>query len=127
MAGTNSLFDDKYEYRDPSQQKRKNARVKITIDGEFAVKGKAQRFPVFIVDIGTGGAGLETRTSVFEGDRIHLFGTINGKNMDLESEVIRVSGKKANVIFLNLSDEDKDLIQDLIHKKFFDKDKKPLS
>ncbi|TGK17889.1 PilZ domain-containing protein [Leptospira fluminis] len=127
MAGTHSLFDDKYEYRDPSQQKRKNARVKITIEGEFCVKGKTQKFPVHVVDIGTGGAGMETRTSVFEGDRIVLFAAINGKNMELESEVIRVSGKKANIIFVNLPDEDKDLIQDLIHKKFFDKDKKPLS
>ncbi|EQA44939.1 type IV pilus assembly protein PilZ [Leptospira broomii serovar Hurstbridge str. 5399] len=126
MAGTHSLFDDKYEYRDPSQQKRKNARVKITIDADFSVKGKSQRFPVHVVDIGTGGAGLETRTSVFEGDRIFLFAPINGKNMELESEVIRVSGKKANVIFVNLLDEDRELIQDLIHKKFFDKDKKPL-
>ncbi|PJZ69793.1 pilus assembly protein PilZ [Leptospira perolatii] len=127
MAGTTSLFDDKYEYRDPSQQKRKNARVKLTIDGDFCIKGKPQRFPIHIIDIGTGGAGLETRSSVFEGDRIQLFALVNDKNMELEAEVIRVSGKKVNCIFINLSDEDRSAIQDLIHKKFFDKDKKPLN
>ncbi|MBM9579360.1 PilZ domain-containing protein [Leptospira sp. 201903070] len=124
MAGTKSLFDDSFEYRDPAIQKRKNARVKITLDAEMTIKGKSERHPVTILDIGTGGVALDSRMTMFEGDRIHLHAKINGKEMTLEAEIIRSSGKKANSIFVNIADDHRNEIQELIHKKFFEKEKK---
>ncbi|MBW0432717.1 PilZ domain-containing protein [Leptospira yasudae] len=124
MADTKSLFNDSFEYRDPALQKRKNARVKITLDAEMSIKGKQERHPVTILDIGTGGVALDSRMTMFEGDRIHLHTRINGKELTLEAEIIRSSGKKANSIFVNIADEHKNEIQELIHKKFFEKEKK---
>ncbi|AYV55589.1 MULTISPECIES: PilZ domain-containing protein [Leptospira] len=124
MADTKSLFNDSFEYRDPALQKRKNARVKVTLDAEMSIKGKQERHPVTILDIGTGGVALDSRMTMFEGDRIHLHARINGKELTLEAEIIRSSGKKMNSIFVNIADEHKNEIQELIHKKFFEKDKK---
>lgn len=79
MVDANSLFRDSFEYRDPSLQKRKDARIKIVLDAEISIKGKQEKHPVTILDIGTGGVALDSRITMFEGDYVHLHARINGK------------------------------------------------
>ncbi|WP_032930224.1 PilZ domain-containing protein [Leptospira santarosai] len=122
MVDANSLFSASFEYRNPSLQKRKNARIKIALGAEISIQGKQEKYPVTILDIGTGGVALDSRTTMFEGDRIHLHTKINGKDLILETKIIRSSGKKVNGIFVGIADEHKIEIQEFIHKKFFGKE-----
>lgn len=115
MVNANSLFRDSFEYRDPSLQKRKNARIKVTLGAEISIKGKQEKHPVTILD---------SRTTMFEGDSIHLHMRINGKNLILETKIIRSSGKKVNGIFVGITDKHRIEIQEFIHGKFFGKEKK---
>ncbi|EMM72267.1 PilZ domain-containing protein [Leptospira weilii] len=124
MADANSLFRDSFEYRDPSLQKRKNARIKIALGAEISIKGRQEKHPVTILDIGTGGVALDSRTTMFEGDHVHLHTKINGKDLILETKIIRSSGKKVNGVFVGIEDKHRVEIQEFIHKKFFGKEKK---
>ncbi|EQA62051.1 PilZ domain-containing protein [Leptospira alexanderi] len=124
MVDANSLFRDSFEYRNPSLQKRKNARIKIALGAEISIKGKQEKHPVTILDIGTGGVALDSRTTMFEGDHVHLHTRINGKDLILETKIIRSSGKKVNGVFVGIEDKHRIEIQEFIHKKFFGKEKK---
>ncbi|AXR60408.1 PilZ domain-containing protein [Leptospira mayottensis] len=124
MVDANSLFRDSFEYRDPSLQKRKDARIKIVLDAEISIKGKQEKHPVTILDIGTGGVALDSRITMFEGDYVHLHARINGKNLILETKIIRSSGKKVNGVFIGIGNEHRTEIQEFIHRKFFGKQKK---
>lgn len=124
MQEKRSIFNETYSFRDPAKQKRKNARVNLNIEAEFSLSARKDRYPCLILDIGTGGVALDTRSTVFEGDKISIFAKLYGKEVELNATVIKVSGKTANCQFGSLSEETMDLIQEVIHKKFFEKEKK---
>ncbi|GIX41958.1 MAG: hypothetical protein KatS3mg129_1691 [Leptospiraceae bacterium] len=61
------------EFRDPSKQKRKNARIRVpNIPATFILEGLNKEYECQILDIGTGGLGISTKTLLYPGDKIRI-------------------------------------------------------
>lgn len=121
-----SLFNESFVVRDAAQQKRKKARARVNLQGEFQLEGKPEKFPCTLVDIGTGGLSLQTRSTLYVGDKIVVSFKLKAKPMKQNAVVTRVSGKSIGLQFTGLGEAELAEIQEYIHSAFFDsnKDKK---
>lgn len=110
------------ELRSPSKQQRKNARIRVTnITGTFILQNQNKEYECQILDIGTGGLGISSKTLLYPGDKIIVKFWLEDKNFELPSVVSRVSGKNIGLIFDNVPTEMINQIQNFIHKNIFHK------
>lgn len=108
------------DFQKPSKQQRKNARIRINnLIGSFTLNNQSRENECRILDIGTGGLGIETKTLLYPGDKIIIRFWLEENNFELPCVVSRVSGKNAGVVFENISEEIIAKIQNYIHKNFF--------
>ncbi len=109
-------------FQKPSKQQRKNARIRITnLIGNFVFHNQNKENECTILDIGTGGLGIETKTLLYPGDKIIVKFWLEDTIFELPCIVSRVSGKNAGVIYDNVSEEIIVKIQNFIHKNIFHK------
>ena len=76
------------------------------------------------MDIGIGGLSFTSRSTLYQGDRVHIRFRLMERSVEFDGEVSRVSGKYVGLAFLDPSEDHLELIQKYIHSNFFDKDKK---
>ena len=121
-----SLFNESFVVRDSAQQKRKKARARISMEAEFQLDGKPDRFACQLVDIGTGGLSIQTKSTLYVGDKIVVSFKLKQQIMKQAAVVTRVAGKSVGAQFTNLAEADLGEIQEYIHSSYFDpnKDKK---
>lgn len=122
MASNQSFFNNSLQMRDASQQKRKKARSRVSLAGEYRIEGKNDPVECQIVDLGTGGVSMMTKATMYVGDRIRIRMRLGPSPLDVAGVVIRVSGKTLGIQFEKVSEEQMALIQQYIHQAFFDKD-----
>ncbi|MFN3603785.1 MAG: PilZ domain-containing protein [Leptonema sp. (in: bacteria)] len=110
------------EFRDTKKQQRKNARIRLTnLLGTFFLVSEKKEYECQILDLGTGGLGLSTKTLLYPGDKIIVKFWLEDQMFELPSIVSRVSGKNVGVIFENIQNKEIEKIQSFIHKNFFHK------
>lgn len=121
-----SLFNESFVVRDASQQKRKKARARVSLQADFQLEGKPEKHPCSIVDIGTGGLSIQTKSTLYVGDRLVVFFKLKTRVLTQNATVTRVSGKSVGAQFTGLGDAELAEIQEYIHSSFFDpnRDKK---
>jgi hypothetical protein len=108
------------EYRDPSKQKRKNARIRVNnITATFKIEGTNQDYECQILDLGTGGLGIATKTLLYPGDKIKIHFWLEGNEFNLLATVSRTSGKNVGLIFEDPPLDAISKIQNYIHSKLF--------
>lgn len=105
--------------RDPSKQKRKNARVPVAVSGEFRIGKHDSVLEASVVDVGTGGIGLTARTPLFPGDRILLAFPLNDARVEARLVVSRASGNAFGAVFESPEDPAIPAVQEFIQKKAF--------
>jgi len=119
------MSDKKYErgigeFRDPSKQKRKNARIRVpNLPAMFSLEGINKEYECIINDIGTGGLGISTKTLLYPGDKIKIHFWLEGIEFNIPATVSRVSGKNVGLVFEDLPVEIVAKIQNYIHSKLF--------
>ncbi len=109
-------------FREASKQKRKNARIKLlNVTGSFLIhtQGNSQSHECVILDIGTGGIGISTKTFLYPGDKIQIQFWLENQFFDIPAIVSRVSGKNVGLVFDNPEIQYITKIQDYIHSKLF--------
>lgn len=110
------------EFINPSKQRRQNARIRLTnLTGTFILQNQNKEYECQILDIGTGGLGISTKTLLYPGDKIIVKFWLEDKIFELPSVVSRVSGKNVGLIYDNVSAEMINQIQTFIHKNIFQK------
>jgi hypothetical protein len=119
-----SFFNDSLRFRDPAQQKRKKARAPIEMEAEFTLKAGQEWQKCQLVDIGIGGLSFTSRSTLYQGDAVHMRFRLLQQPVELQGEVSRVSGKYIGIAFLDPDESYLELIQKYIHTNFFDKEKK---
>ncbi len=107
------------EFRESSKQKRKNARIRVNLNGTFVILGMDKENECNIVDIGTGGMGILTKTLLYPGDKVKIHFWLDDKEFYLQGTVSRVSGKNVGLIFEDISTDDIAKIQNYIHSRLF--------
>lgn len=107
------------QLRDPSKQKRRNARIAVRIDAEFRMAGESATHPADLIDLGTGGIGLVARMPLYPGDRLVLSFPLEERYIEVSVVVSRASGKNFGVVFENPEDPAIEFIQNYIQRKFF--------
>lgn len=120
MSTKKDLGNPLGDYRDPSKQKRKNARIRINnLIANFKISGVPKEYECQILDIGTGGLGLSTTTLLYPGDKIQLNFFLDGVEFHINATVSRVSGKIVGVVFDEISSNEVAKIQNYIHSRLF--------
>ena len=112
-------FTSDAQLRDPSKQKRRNARIAVRIEAEFCVAGESATHPAELFDLGTGGIGLTARMPLSPGDRLILSFRLEERDIEASVVVSRASGKNFGVIFEDPEDPAIGIVQNYIQKKFF--------
>lgn len=112
-------FTTDAQLRDPSKQKRRNARISVRLEAEFRMAGESVTHPADLVDLGTGGIGLTARMPLYPGDRLILSFRLEDRYIQVAVVVSRASGKNFGVLFEDPEDPAISHIQDYIQKKFF--------
>jgi hypothetical protein len=116
-----SFFDDSVKIRDAARQKRKKARTTVSIPAEFLVQGQERSIECTVTDLGTGGLSINTRSTMYAGDRLEVRMRLGQHPVTVEGTVVRVAGKSVGVQFEGVSEERLEIIQQFIHTRFFDK------
>ncbi|MCS7205798.1 MAG: PilZ domain-containing protein [Leptospiraceae bacterium] len=107
-------------YRDPSKQKRRHARIAVSnLQGTFLVEGSGQEHDCSILDIGTGGMGISSKTLLYPGERIKMRFWLENQEFEIPGIVSRVSGKNVGIIYDNPPQDVIMKIQNFIHSKLF--------
>ena len=100
----------------PSQQKRGTARMAVTIQGNYKLKGTKDWLPCEIIDVGTGGLQIRGQFSFYAGDEVDVKFFLEEKVMISQIEITNISGRKAGGKYLAINDSDANIIQEFIHK-----------
>jgi len=112
-------FSSHSKLRDPSTQKRRNARVVTSLEAIFYMDGESKSHDATVIDLGTGGIGISAKVPLYPGDRIFLQFSVNEESISTFCVVSRASGKNFGLIFENPEDPVVETVQDYIQKKFF--------
>ena len=123
-SSSSSFFNESLNVRDKAQQKRKKARATTNINGEFQLDGKGDPIPCLLTDLGTGGLSMQSKTTLYEGDKVLVRFRLGASMLQLNAVVTRLSGKNVGVQFANLGEDQMEALQAYIHTAYFEKDKK---
>ncbi|TGN20328.1 PilZ domain-containing protein [Leptospira idonii] len=116
-----SIFSDSYSMYGGAKQKRKKARVKLDIPCEVSlVNSKSSPIMAQMSDLGTGGLSLQTTSTFYPGDAVKIGFVINRVKTEIVGTVQRTSGKTTSVVFAEISSDTHNIIQEYIHKHYFD-------
>lgn len=106
--------------RDPNRQRRKHARIRVNnLKATFQIQGSNKEYDCVILDLGTGGIGIESKTLLYPGDRVIIKFWLQNRYYEIPSMVSRVSGKVAGLVFENPESEAIGNIQSYIHEQIF--------
>ena len=122
MASGSSFFDDRLQLRDADQQKRRQARTNLNLEGTFTMAAGGEPVPCTLLDLGTGGLSFLTRSTLYLGDQVSVRCKVAGRELDVSGTVSRVSGKTVGMQFSGLASAQMEQIQAFIHVAFFEKD-----
>ncbi|MCU0824877.1 MAG: PilZ domain-containing protein [Leptospira sp.] len=122
MADANkSIFSDTYSMYGGPKQKRKQARVKIDVPCEIKlINSKNPPVLGHLSDIGTGGLSLQATAIFYNGDQVKISFELNKVKTEIIGSVLRTSGKTTTVVYGQLEPNVHSLVQDYIHKHYFD-------
>lgn len=105
--------------RDPSKQKRRNARIGVNLEAHFKFESDPTVHEANVLDLGTGGIALSARTPLYPGDRIQLNFALGEQFVEAMCIVSRSSGKTFGMVFEDPEDPIVGFVQDFIQKKLF--------
>lgn len=116
-----SIFSDTYSMYGGPKQKRKQARVKIDVPCEIKIIS-SKNPPVMghLSDLGTGGLSLQSTAIFYNGDQVKISFELNKVKTEILGSVLRTSGKTTTVVYGQLEPHIHALVQDYIHKHYFD-------
>ncbi|EOQ89927.1 type IV pilus assembly protein PilZ [Leptospira yanagawae serovar Saopaulo str. Sao Paulo = ATCC 700523] len=116
-----SIFSDSYSKYGGAKQKRKDARVKLDVPCTVElVKSKTGPVTGHLSDLGTGGLAFQTTAIFYEGDHVRIQFSLNQNPLEILGTVHRSSGKTTSVIFKPLAATEHKVVQEFIHKHYFD-------
>lgn len=116
-----SIFSDSYSKYGGVKQKRKDARVKLDVPCTVElVKSKNTPVTGHLSDLGTGGLAFQTTAIFYEGDQVRIQFSLHQNPLEIIGTVHRTAGKTTSVIFQPLTALQHKVVQDFIHKHYFD-------
>lgn len=99
----------------PEDQKRQTGRLKVRKEGQYRMP-KSDWMNCELIDISTTGLALEGKQSFYIGDIIEIKFSLDKRLVVARLEITNLTGRKAGGKFMNLSEEDRSVIQELIHQ-----------
>jgi hypothetical protein len=97
--------------------KREHGRLRVAVDGQYRFEGEEDWMPCSLVDISTRGMALVGKKSFYEGDKIEIRFVIEKRHVHAHVEITNLSGKKAGGRIIQMSDSDRDLIQQTLNRE----------
>lgn len=71
-------------------------------------------------DLGTGGLAFQTTAIFYEGDQVKIQFSLHQNPLEIIGTVHRTAGKTTSVIFQPLGAAEHKIVQEFIHKHYFD-------
>ncbi|EOQ95946.1 type IV pilus assembly protein PilZ [Leptospira wolbachii serovar Codice str. CDC] len=116
-----SIFSDSYSKYGGVKQKRKDARVKLDVPCTVElIKTKNTPVTGHLSDLGTGGLAFQTTAIFYEGDQVKIQFSLHQNPLEIIGTVHRTAGKTTSVIFQPLGAAEHKIVQEFIHKHYFD-------
>lgn len=116
-----SIFSDSYSKYGGAKQKRKDARVKLDVPCTVElVKSKNTPVTGHLSDLGTGGLAFQATAIFYEGDQVRIQFSLHQNPLEIIGTVHRTAGKTTSVIFQPLTALQHKMVQEFIHKHYFD-------
>jgi ribosomal protein L35AE/L33A len=108
-----------FDHRDLSKQKRKSARIRVNLPATYQLGKVPAQFECVIIDIGTGGIAIQAKTLFYKGDELTLRFKIDSNAMVIQGKVLRTTGKNIIVVYDNIPERERNIIQKQIDSFFY--------
>lgn len=113
------MAKDNKSFRDPDQQKRDTARIRVNIEATYRYKSQNEWLPCTILDLGVGGLAIKGKMSFYEGDHIEIKFALEGQNVIAIAEITNIAGRKAGGRFTEISEKSETAIHNYLNRIIF--------
>ncbi len=111
---------NEYSHMRHSNSNRKNARVRLDLKAYYKCKGvNEEEVHCKIINISALGACFLTKSILYKGDILEISFQLGQDLIFSKARVVRVSGKEIGIKFLELSDEESQLLADYVSVVLF--------
>lgn len=97
--------------------KREHGRLKVAVDGQYRFVDSQDWMPCSLIDISTRGLALSGKQSFYAGDKIEVRFVLEKRHVHAQVEITNLIGKKAGGRITQISDADKDMIQETLNRE----------
>lgn len=97
--------------------KREHGRLKVAVDGQYRFADSDDWMPCSLIDISTRGMALVGKKSFYQGDKIEVRFVLEKRHVHAHVEITNLIGKKAGGRITQMSDADRDLIQETLNRE----------
>ena len=98
---------------------RQFPRVKVSIDGYYSIEGLDTRSPCEFIDISEVGACFLSREQLDKGEKIKVHFQLGFDAFYLKAIVLRIVSREIGVQFIDLSSEERTLLQDYVYIRLY--------